>query len=204
MTITSVVPSREVGRFSRQLVRRRNSSIAMIADVSVDRYYYIYDSRERRALVLDRVTGSECTTDHGPRARLISHVKDHRSPALVRRFARWCARSVGAEEMPLHTVAGRLWAAGRRDDESAWQRVRRDTNHAAMLAMTLGLSRGRADAAQLLVLQACTHPDPQQAALDAAHMSERWAEFMAESEPESAARSMRTKHVDWLLDALAS
>ena len=31
-------------------------------------------------------------------------------------------------------------------------------------------------------------------------MSERWAEFSAESNPAAAARAMRTEHVDWLLD----
>jgi hypothetical protein len=33
-------------------------------------------------------------------------------------------------------------------------------------------------------------------------MSERWAEFSAESNPAAAAQAMREQHVNWLLDHL--
>jgi hypothetical protein len=174
----------------------------MISDARVDRYYYIFDSRTHQALVLDRTTGRERARDAGPRAQLIEHVQAQRSSALLRQFARWCARQVEANELPSHTAAGRLWAAARRSDPSAWERVRRETADAVMLAVALGLPHSQPDAAQLLTLQACTHADAPRAALDAAHMSERWAEFCAPSDPEAAARVMRTRHVDWLLDSM--
>jgi len=174
----------------------------MVSDARVDRYYYIFDSREHRALVLDRATGQKRGHDLDARAQLIDHVRDRRSSAVLRRFARWCAQQVDAEACPSHTAAGRLWAAAQRDDPSAWQRVRRETSDSVMLAVALGLPRGRPEAARLLTLQACTHADTEQAALDAAHMSERWAEFSAPSDPEAAAKGMRTCHVDWLLDTL--
>ena len=174
----------------------------MISDARVDRYYYIFDGREHRALVLDRATGEEQRPETDPRTSLIDHVRAERSPALQRRFARCCARQVNPHMAPSHTAAGRLWAAAQRDDTSVWQRVRRETADTVMLAVALGLSRGQPDAARLLVLHACTHPEAQHAALDAAHMSERWAEFSAESNPAAAARAMRTKHVNWLLDRL--
>ena len=174
----------------------------MISDARVARYYYIFDSRTRRALVLDRTTGEERARSADPRAQLIEHVQAQPSAASVRQFARWCARQAEADELPPHTAAGRLWAAAQRGDPSAWQRVRRETADAVMLAVALGLPRSQPDAAQLLTLQACTHADAGQAALDAAHMSERWAEFCAPSDPEAAARVMRTRHVNWLLDML--
>jgi hypothetical protein len=174
----------------------------MISDARVDRYYYIFDSRTRRTLVLDRTTGEERARSADPRAQLIEHVQAEESSSLVRQFARWCARQAEADELSSHTAAGRLWAAAQRDDPSAWQRVRRETADAVMLAVALGLPRGQPDAAQLLTLQACTHADAEQAALDAAHMSERWAEFCAPSDPEAAARVMRTRHVNWLLDSM--
>lgn len=174
----------------------------MISDARVARYYYIFDSRTHRALVLDRTTGEERARSADPRARLVEHVKAEQSPARVRQFARWCARQTEVDELSSHTAAGRLWAAARRDDPSAWQRVRRETADAVMLAVSLGLPRSQPDAAQLLTLQACTHADAEQAALDAAHMSERWAEFCDPSDPEDAARVMRTRHVDWLLDSM--
>ncbi|PSQ84754.1 MAG: hypothetical protein BRD30_11345 [Bacteroidetes bacterium QH_2_63_10] len=173
-----------------------------MSDARVDRYYYIFDSREHRALVLDRATGEEQRPETDPRTSLIDHVRAERSPALQRRFARWCARQVDPGAAPSHTAAGRLWAAARRDDPAAWERVRRETSDSAMLAVALGLPQGRSEAARLLTLQACTHADAEQAALDAAHMSERWAEFSAESNPAAAARAMRTGHVNWLLDQL--
>ena len=172
----------------------------MISDTRVDRYYYIFDSCEHRALVLDRATGEEQRAEADPRTSLIGHVRTKRSPVLQRRFAQWCARQVDPGAAPSHTAAGRLWAAAQRDDPAAWKRVRRETSDSVMLAVALGLPRGRPEAARLLTLQACTHADAEQAALDAAHMSERWAEFSAESNPAAAARAMRTEHVDWLLD----
>jgi len=174
----------------------------MSLDARLGRYYYIYDSRERRALVLNRATGEAEANGTGARTRLIDHVRSQCTSAVLRRFARWCARQVEADACPSHTAAGRLWAAAQRDDRSIWRRVRRETADTVMLAVALGLSRGRPDAARLLVLHACTDPDAQQAALDAAHMSERWAEFSAESDPPAAARAMQARHVDWLLDEL--
>ena len=176
----------------------------MISDARVDRYYYIYDSRERRALVLDRTTGEERAYESSARAQLIEHVQTQCSPATLRRFARWCARQVDADACPSHTAAGRLWAAAQRGDASVWRRVQRETADTVMLAVALGLSRGRPDAARLLVLHACTHPDAKKAALDAAHMSERWAEFSATSNPAAAAQTMRARHIDWLLDRLSA
>lgn len=172
----------------------------MVSDTRVDRYYYIFDSRKHRALVLDRATGQERGHGLDARVQLIDHVGDRRSSAVLHRFARWCARQVNADAVPSHTAAGRLWAAAQREDPEIWRRVRRETTDAVMLAVALGLPRGQRDAARLLTLQACTSPDAAQAARDAAHMSERWAEFSAESDPATAAQAMRTQHLNWLLD----
>lgn len=174
----------------------------MISDTSVDRYYYIFDSRAQRALVVDRETGRECPPETDPRPPLVKHLHREHPSALLRRFGRRCARWVGAPGAPPHTATGRLWAAAQGDDADAWARVRRDTSDTAMLAVALGLPHGEPDAAQVLTLHACTHPAPVQAALDAAHMSERWAEFSAENA--AAAQSMRRRHINWLLDALAA
>lgn len=177
---------------------------AMISDATVERYYYIYDSRTHRALVMDRATGEEYAWDTAPRAQLIAHVEDRGSSKALRRFARWCALQTNAEAVPLHTAAGRLWSAGQHDDLSAWKRARRRTTDAVVLAAALGLPREQPEAARLLAIQACTHPEAERAALDAAHMSERWAEFCAEHDAGAAARAMRQRHVDWLLEVLSS
>lgn len=177
----------------------------MIPDHTVDRYYYIFDSRQGRALVMDRMTGEEYARAESPRAQLIDHVWRRRSASAPRAFAQWCARQTGVERAPLYTVPGRLWAAVRRESDPAnVSRVRADTTDAAVLATAVGLPRERADAAQLLVARACTHASAPQAALDAAHMHERWVEFTAEATPENAVRGVRRRHVDWLLDALPS
>ena len=105
----------------------------MISDTRVDRYYYIFDSCEHRALVLDRATGEEQRAEADPRTSLIGHVRTKRSPALQRRFAQWCARQVDPGAAPSHTAAGRLWAAAQRDDPAAWKRVRRETSDSVML-----------------------------------------------------------------------
>ena len=175
----------------------------MTSDARVYRYYYIFDSRERRVLVLDRATGEERTPDTDSCSALIQHVAGGADPSL-RSFARWCARQVDADACPTHTAAGRLWAAARRDDPTAWNRVRRETADTAMLAVTLDLPQHEPEAARLLTLQACTHPDAERAALDAAHMSERWAEFDGEGNPATAAKKMRARHINWLLDQLPS
>ncbi len=171
-----------------------------MTDAKADQYYYIFDSRTHRPLVLDRATGEHYASGSDPRGPLIEHVSARRGPEVLRRFARWCARQVNPSAASAHTAAGRLWAAAQRDAPEAWQRVRHETADAALLAMSLGLPQREPPAARLLTLQACTHPEAQQAARDAAHMSERWAEFSASSASAEEAEAMRARHVDWLLD----
>lgn len=176
----------------------------MMSDQTVDRYYYIFDSRERRTLVVDRWTGEEVAWSSAPRIQLIDHVSDACSGAVPRRFARWCARQTGVEAVPPDTPTGRLWAAAQAPEETDWGAVRRDTTDGVVEAVALGLPRRQRDAARLLVTHACTHPEPRQAAIDAAHMSERWAEFDAEASPKAAVRALRQRQVDWLLDVLGT
>ena len=174
----------------------------MVSDATIDRFYYIFDSRAHRALVLDRATGEEVAWRSVPRVQLIEHVEDARSAAVVRAFARWCARQVGIDEVPASAPAARLWTAAQQDDPSAWTTGREETTDAVVRAAALGLSRGQSAAARLLVVHACTHPDARQAAIDAAHMTERGVEFEEGPPAESAVRTMRQRHIDWLLDVL--
>ncbi|MFB6248717.1 MAG: hypothetical protein ABEL97_09125 [Salinibacter sp.] len=177
---------------------------AMISDATVDRYYYIFDSREHRALVLDRTTGEEMDWRTVPRVQLIDHVRETRSDAVLRRFARWCARRTGVEAASARTPTGRLWAAAQRDEEAPWTAARAEETDAVVRAAALGLSRRRPEAARLLAAHACTHPSARQAAIDAAHMSERGAEFEAPEEPEATVRALRQRHIDWLLDVIGA
>lgn len=151
---------------------------------------------------MDRTTGEEYAWDTTPRAQLIAYVSHRRSPETLRHFARWCAAQTNAKAAPLHTAAGQLWSVVHREDVSAWRRARQRTTDAVVLAASLGLPKGQPDAARLLAIQACTHPEAELAALDAAHMSERWAEFCSEHNAAAAARAMRQRHIDWLLDTL--
>ena len=176
----------------------------MMSDATVDRYYYIFDSREHRALVMDRRTGEEVAWTDAPRVQLIGYVAEEQSGGVRRRFARWCARQTGAGSAPANSATGRLWAAAQGADEEAWRGARREETDAVVEAAALDLPRRRDAAAQLLTVHACTHPSGEQAAVDAAHMSERWAEFAADGEPEAAARRMRQRQIDWLLDLLRS
>ena len=176
----------------------------MISDTTVDRYYYIFDSRAHRALVVDRRTGKEVVWASAPRVQLIDYVADEQSKSVLRRFARWCARRTGADDVSGDGPAGRLWAAAQSENPEAWRRARGETTNAVVQAAALDLSRRQATAARLLTVHACTHPKGRQAALDAAHMSERWAEFAAEAEPTTAVKSIRQRQIDWLLDELGT
>jgi hypothetical protein len=219
--------------------------MSTIPDARVDRYYYIFDSRRRRAVVLDRTTGAEYDWDGEARVQLLRHVRDQyatrgdgdRAGArLLRRFAAWCARQTGipevaasaAEQTQTRRPSGaeevlkktpdhertpgvperRLWKAvqqlesGTPRSDSDADAARSATADAAMMALTVGLPRCDTDAARLLTVQAGTHADPLDAAVDAAHMSERWAEFADTDAPAAAARAMRQRQVDWLLDRL--
>ena len=173
----------------------------MIPDATVERYYYIFDSRERRPLVMDRQTGAEVNWAAAPRVQLIDYVTERTSTAVLRKFARWCARQVGVETVPSETPTGRLWTAAQRGEEE-WAHVRAETIDAVVEAVVLDLSRRKVEAARLLTAHACTHPDPRQAAIGAAHMSERVAEFSAKTAPEEAVRERRQQQIDWLLDEL--
>ena len=177
------------------------ASCAMISDATVDRFYYIFDGRQQRAVVLDRTTGEEMAWPSVPRVQLIEYVAEQQSPDRLRQFARWCAQQTGIGTVSESSTAGTLWKAAKAGS-AAWDEARANAGHAVVRAAALGLSQGDPSAAQLLVVHACTHPEPTRAAIDAAHMSERWAEFSADTDPEHAVRRMRQRHVDWLLDAL--
>lgn len=173
----------------------------MVSDTTVERYYYIFDSRENRALVVDRVTGEEVAWGSLPRVQLIDYVSKNQATPVLRRFARWCARQAGAEAALPGTATAHLWVVATEGVEENVP-VRRDATDAVVRAAALGLPRRRPDAARLLTVHACTHPGSRRAAIDAAHMSERWAEFDAETNPEAAVQSMRQRQVDWLLDVI--
>jgi hypothetical protein len=174
----------------------------MMSDTTIRRFYYIFDSREERALVLDRTTGREVAWQAVPRVQLLEHVQAQCSAATLRRFARWCARQTGIEAVPQERPAARLWRAARDGAAEAWSDERAAATDAVVRAAALGLSRRRSAAAQLLAVHACTHPAPRRAAIDAAHMSERWAEFEASDAPDAAVRALRQRQIDWLLDRL--
>lgn len=174
----------------------------MDPNVTVERYYYIFDSRARRTLVLDRRTGKEVVWTAVPRVGLIGYVAEERSPSTVRRFARWCARLTGADAAPEHSTTGQLWEAARREEREVSKAVRRETTDAVVRAVALDLPQGQTEAARLLAAHACTHPCDRQAAIDAAHMCERWVEFGAEVDPAAAVQRARQRQIDWLLDSL--
>jgi len=204
-----------------------------VGDDTVQRYYYIYDSRETRTVVVDRTTGKEFLWDDDPRAPLLAYVARKRSDRALRHFAFWCARQVMPEgDVPVESsdaaqdVVHGVTSATRRllrvvrhqlngeDGGASFRDVRRETSDVVVHAATVGLAQMDPVAARLLTAQACTHASPRRAALDAAHMAERYAEFVAfeerdtgagagtRPEPDAAARAMRRRQIDALLDAL--
>ena len=73
---------------------------------------------------------------------------------------------------------------------------------AVIRAVTLGVPAGDANGARLLAVYSCTHAKPLRAAIDAAHMEERWAEFVDDDTPRTSVRAVRQGQIDWLLDTL--
>lgn len=174
----------------------------MLADATVNRYYYIFDSRSHRTLILDRTTGEEVHWSTMPRIQLLEHVRAVQGPSMLRQFAKWCARLTGIDDMSTDRPVGKLWWAVQTETAS-WQRARRNATEDVVRAAALGLPRRRMEAARLLLVHACLHPEPRYAAIGAAHMSERWTEFNTATTPEQAVREVRQRHVDWLLDTLS-
>ncbi|PEN13877.1 hypothetical protein CRI94_07405 [Longibacter salinarum] len=201
-----------------------------VADDTVRRYYYIYDSRTVRTLVMDRVTGDEFRWEEDVRLPLLEHMVARRSERYLRRFALWCARQVMPHDVRAQTeeaghgdtptdIARYLIAAVQGDLDSGGitacrDEARQTTVDAVVHAATIGLSQMNPEAARLLSAQSCTHPDATQAAMDAAHMAERYAEFVAFRRreehhdpsrvptPGEAVRNMRQRQIDAILDHL--
>lgn len=194
-------------------LQRRKSNAVMISDATVQRYYYIYDSRELRTLVMDRVTGEEFSWTDDVRTPLLKYVADQdpssgEPDGSLRQFALWCAREAGADPSADDESAGasapaniqayarsRLLAAAATWIEANGdppEAVRRETADDVVRAATVGLAEMDPRAASILTAQACTHPDAWRAALDAAHMSERFAEFEAAARPDTLQSSVRT------------
>lgn len=228
-----------------------SSANPVISDDTVQRYYYIYDSRAGRPLVQDRLTQAPYVWDDDPRAPVLRYAasltsgeatKSREEDAVARRFALWCARQVtgavrsqaepGDPSASVFRMTDELVQAadvlvGTPESKEA-ESVRGSAENAVIHASTIGLSEMDPAAAALLTAFGATHPDPRTAALESAHMSERYAEFVAYHRhngadtplpdavrqrhdrlpgarddtpvPDAAARLMREAHIDWLLD----
>lgn len=190
---------RQVGPFP---LREQGDRI-MISDLCLDRYYYVFDSRQSRTVVLDRRTGEEVDWREMPRIQLMAYAAERVASGMLRDFARQCARYTDVQRAADETPTERLWSAAQRVNGTACALVRREVLDAVVRAATLDLPRGRSDAARLLTVYACTHPNALQGAIDAAHMSERWAAFV-DDDPRTAVRQVRQWQVDWILDVLGA
>lgn len=196
-----------------------------IPDDTVQRYYYVYDSREGRTIVHDRRTRAAYDWLTDPRVPLLDHLAQQietriealtrasvRVRQMYRRFALWCASTViGADAgsgvngdkqdsdeenaTPAAFAYTALLHAARTFDELAIGpqtdsakrlresgsagRVRERYENEVIHAATIGLSEMDPVAARLLTAHCATDPDARRAAVEAGHMSERYAEFVA-------------------------
>lgn len=138
--------------------------------------------------------------------KLARYLESEQSSHVLRAFACWCARQTWQEEAPSQRCYS-LWNTARavctrRAPVSALREVRAASDNEAVAASTIGLPRRSPEAAQLLAARGCADPDVHTAVHDAMHMSLRWAECVAPSDPETAIRMMRTRHRNALLDAI--
>ncbi len=174
----------------------------------VSDYYYIFDGRSGRPVIVDRSSGvqareapSDAALDCMPVAEYVLH---QQGEAVIRAFACWCAQQTWAPSPPPEPCQ-LLWDAARDVAAGAsLQRLRAartKSDEAAVLAAAVGMPRRRRRAAQLLAARSCTEPDVLAAAHDAMHMSARWAEFAHEAS-DVAIRAMHEQHLNALLDTL--
>lgn len=234
---------------------KRSRENPAIPDDTVQRYYYVYDSRAGRPLVQDRLTEAPYVWDDDPRAPVLRYVAssdpnqedaaETNADTIDRRFALWCAHQVtdalrseaerGDTPSSMSTITGERARVAEGLVETLGSKqsefVRGAAENAVIHASTIGLSEMDPSAAALLTAFGATHADPRTAALDAAHMSERYAEFAAYHRhngadtplpaavrqrydrlpgargdtpvPDAAARLMREAHIDWLLEESA-
>lgn len=174
----------------------------------VSDYYYIFDGRSGRPVIVDRSSGiraREAPSDVQPGCMPVAeHVLHQQGPAPIRAFACWCAQQTWAPNPPPETCQP-LWHAARGVATGAPLQTLRDarsqSNEAAVLAAAVGMPRRRPRAAQLLAARSCTEPDVLAAAHDAMHMSIRWAEFTHDAS-DAAICAMHKRHLNALLDAL--
>lgn len=179
----------------------------------VSDYYYIFDGRSGRPVIVDRDSGAparrtapDVQPDCMPVAR---HVLQRFGAGTLRTFACWCAQHTWPAASPPDACAV-LWNAARRvacgnaPAPETLTAARSHSNDDAVMAAAVGMPHRRPRAAQLLAARACTEPDVLHAAHDAMHMSMRWAEFTHETDDaaDAAIRTMHATHLNALLDAL--
>lgn len=177
----------------------------------VSDYYYIFDGRSGRPVIVDRSSGTparEAPSDVQPDCMPVAeHVLHQQGTAVIRAFACWCAQQTWTPNPPPEACAA-PWHTARRvaatkASSQTLEKARSQSNEDAVLAAAVGMPRRRAEAAQLLAARSCTEPDVLAAAHDAMHMSTRWAEFTHSApEADAAIRAMHEHHLNALLDAL--
>ena len=174
----------------------------------VSDYYYIFDGRSGRPVIVDRSSGvraREASSDASPDCMPVAeYVLHQQGEAVVRAFVCWCAQQTWAPSPPPEPCQP-LWDAARGVAAGASPRklreVRSTSDEAAVLAAAVGMPHRRPHAAQLLAARSCTEPDVLAAAHDAMHMSARWAEFTHDAS-DAAICAMHERHLNALLDAL--
>lgn len=173
-------------------------------------YYYIFDGRSGRSVAVERSSGKPASVvpnkELNDEMKLARYLESEQSSYVLRAFACWCVRQTWQEEAPSQRCYN-LWdtaraVSARRAPVSALREVRAASDDEAVAASTIGLPRRSPEAAQLLAARGCADPDVYTAVHDAMHMSLRWAECVAQSDPETAIRMMRTRHRNALLDAI--
>ncbi|MFO8231952.1 MAG: hypothetical protein R6U20_04735 [Longimonas sp.] len=176
----------------------------------VSDYYYIFDGRSDRPVIVDRASGvptHEAPPSAQPAALPVArYLKQDHGASVVRAFACWCAQQTWRFTAPPAActalwTAARNVASGQVSTIKALHKARSASREAAVRAAAIGMPHRRPSAAQLLAARSCTEPDVLTAAHDAMHMSVRWAEF-AYDPPNAAIKAMHERHMNGLLDAL--
>ncbi|HET6527703.1 MAG TPA: hypothetical protein VFG39_03040 [Balneolaceae bacterium] len=149
---------------------------------------YIYDNEHQKIIMIHGETGERVAEEDDQVTSLLKYLERQNEPALLRKFAVWCASQINSQIKPIQKKILELAeeAIHNSVEKDALVKLYDKTEGTAIATDTVGLRQGSAEAPGYLAARECINPDPLEGAVQAARFHRLWGE-MQQNEAEALA-----------------
>lgn len=145
---------------------------------------YIYDQEFQKIIMIHGETGERVAEEDDQVTALLKYLHGKESPAVLRKFAIWCAGQISSQIKPIQKKILDLAeeAVRREADQQELVELYEETEGTAIATDTVGLRQGSAEAPAYLAARECINPDALEGAIQAARFHRLWGEMLEKEE----------------------